>query len=55
MEYLIALIPALGWGLMPLITGKMGGSEANQIFGIGAGASIVGIIAFLITQPTVSA
>ena len=40
---------------MPLITGKMGGSEANQIFGIGAGASIVGIIAFLITQPTVSA
>ncbi|MCT3442215.1 sugar transporter, partial [Limosilactobacillus fermentum] len=34
MEYLIALIPALGWGLMPLITGKMGGSEANQIFGI---------------------
>ena len=55
MEYLIALIPALGWGVMPLITGKMGGSEANQIFGIGAGASIVGIIAFLITQPTVSA
>lgn len=40
---------------MPLITGKMGGSEANQIFGIGAGASIVGTIAFLITQPTVSA
>ena len=55
MEYLIALIPALGWGLMPLITGKMAVFEANQIFGIGAGASIVGIIAFLITQPTVSA
>lgn len=34
MEYLIALIPALGWGLMPLITGEMGGSEANQISGL---------------------
>ncbi|HJE26427.1 MAG TPA: GRP family sugar transporter, partial [Limosilactobacillus pontis] len=26
MSYLIALIPALGWGFMPLITGKIGGS-----------------------------
>lgn len=54
MQYLVALIPALGWGLMPLIAGKMGGSEANQIFGIGAGASIVGLIAFLVMHPTVS-
>lgn len=51
MAYLIALIPALGWGFMPLITGKVGGSEANQIFGIGAGASLV---AFLIMHPQVS-
>lgn len=55
MSYLIALIPALGWGFMPLITGKVGGSAVNQIFGIGAGATIVGIIAFLIGHPTVSA
>lgn len=54
MQYLVALIPALGWGLMPLIVGKMGGSEANQIFGIGAGASIIGLIAFLVMHPTVS-
>lgn len=54
MAYLIALIPALGWGFMPLITGKVGGSEANQIFGIGAGASLVGLIAFLIIHPQVS-
>lgn len=46
MAYLIALIPALGWGFMPIITGKIGGSSANQTFGIGAGASIVGIIDF---------
>lgn len=54
MAYLIALIPALGWGFMPIITGKIGGSSANQTFGIGVGASIVGIIAFLIMRPQVS-
>ena len=54
MAYLIALIPALGWGLMPIITGKIGGSSANQIFGIGDGASIIGIVAFLIMHPSVS-
>ncbi|MBM6753665.1 sugar transporter [Lactobacillus alvi] len=55
MAYLIALIPALGWGFMPIITGKIGGSSANQIFGIGAGASIIGILAFLVMHPHVSA
>lgn len=54
MNILIALIPAIGWGVMPLITGKIGGTPVNQMFGIGAGATIVGVIAFLITQPTVS-
>lgn len=55
MNILIALIPAIGWGFMPLITGKIGGSPANQMFGIGAGATIVGLISYLITQPSVSA
>ncbi|MFH5811735.1 GRP family sugar transporter [Companilactobacillus sp. FL22-1] len=55
MNILIALIPALGWGFMPIITGKVGGSPVNQMFGIGAGATIVGLISFLITQPSVSA
>lgn len=54
MVYLLALVPALGWGIMPLITGKIGGSTINQMFGIGAGASIVGIVAFLIGHPSVS-
>jgi len=54
MNILIALIPALGWGFMPLITGKIGGSPVNQMFGIGAGATVVGLISFLITQPSVS-
>ena len=39
---------------MPLITGKIGGSAVNQMFGIGAGATIIGLIAFAIGHPTVS-
>lgn len=54
MNLLIALLPALGWGLMPLVTGKVGGTPANQIFGIGAGTTIVGLIVFLITRPAVN-
>lgn len=54
MNILIALILAIGWGAMPLITGKVGGPPVNQIFGIGAGASIIGLLAFLFTKPTVS-
>ena len=46
MVYLLALIPALGWGLMPLITGKIGGSAVNQMFGIGAGATIIGCLKY---------
>ena len=54
MIYLIALIPALGFGLVPIISGKVGGSAANQIFGIGAGASIIGLVSFLIFRPHVA-
>ena len=54
MNVLIALIPALGWGFMPIITGKVGGSPVNQMFGIGAGATIVGLISYLIAQPSVT-
>ncbi|KRK86391.1 GRP family sugar transporter [Lentilactobacillus sunkii] len=54
MNLIIALMPALGWGLMPLITGKVGGSPANQIFGIGAGTTIIGLIVFLVTRPAVN-
>lgn len=52
MMYLLALVPALGWGLMPLITGKVGGSTVNQTFGIGAGATIIGLLAFAIAHLT---
>ena len=50
LTYLLALVPAVGWGIMPLITGKVGGSTINQTFGIGAGATIISLIAYLTAQ-----
>ena len=45
MNILIALIPALGWGIFPLIAGKIkNGQPANELTGLGTGALIVGII-----------
>ncbi|WP_367333684.1 GRP family sugar transporter [Limosilactobacillus sp.] len=52
LSYLLALVPAIGWGIMPLITGKVGGSTVNQTFGIGAGATIIGLLAFAIAHLT---
>ena len=45
MNILIALIPALGWGIFPLIAGKIKNSQpVNKLMGLGTGALIVGII-----------
>lgn len=55
MKILIALIPAIGWGIVPLIVNKVPKSRpANQIFGLGLGATIVGIIVTLATHPHMS-
>lgn len=48
MGILLALIPAIGWGMQPLIARKVGGSPANQIFGTGLGAFIIGIFIYFI-------
>jgi glucose uptake protein len=45
---LLALIPAIGYGVQPLIATKVGGSPSNQIFGTGFGAAIVGVIMWAI-------
>lgn len=46
MGVLLALIPAIGWGIQPLIASKVGGTPSNQIFGTGFGAFIIGLIVF---------
>ena len=53
MNILIALIPALGWGLNPLLISKLGGKPVNQTLGTGIGALIVGLIVQLAVRPTV--
>lgn len=44
MGIFIALLPALGWGIMPILIGKIGGERTNQILGTGIGSLIVGLV-----------
>ncbi|RRK09975.1 sugar transporter [Lactiplantibacillus garii] len=55
MNLVIALLPALGWGLNPLLISKIGGKPVNQTLGTGVGALIVGIIVQLMYTPHVNA
>ena len=55
MNIIIAFLPAIGWGVMPWIVNKVPNSKpANQILGVGMGATIVGIIVTLSQHPTMS-
>lgn len=52
MNIILALLPAIGWGLIPLIVGKVPNSHpANQILGVGIGATLVGIIVTVLQHP----
>lgn len=52
MNVIIALLPAIGWGVMPLIVSKVKNSQpTNQILGVGIGATIFGVIVTLIQRP----
>lgn len=52
MNIAIALLPAIGWGIIPLIVNKVPNSKpVNQILGVGLGATLVGIIVTLIQHP----
>ena len=54
LNLVIALLPALGWGLNPLLISKIGGKPVNQTLGTGLGALVVGLIVQLMYQPHVS-
>ncbi|MDO5638993.1 MAG: GRP family sugar transporter [Neisseria sp.] len=47
MNWLIALIPAIGWGVQPIILKKIGGKPPNEILGTGLGAMLVGLAVYL--------
>ncbi|PQF26025.1 GRP family sugar transporter [Enterococcus mundtii] len=51
MGILIALIPAIGWGIQPLVLKKIGGRPTNEILGTGIGALLVGLAVQLFMSP----
>ncbi|MBC1531174.1 EamA family transporter [Listeria booriae] len=51
MNILIALIPALMWGIMPLLITKIGGTTRQQTMGITFGALVFACIALAFTDP----
>lgn len=48
---LLALIPALGWGIQPIFLRKIGGDATNQVLGFGLGAVVMGILVQLSFRP----
>lgn len=54
MSILIGIIPALGWGFMPLIATKIGGDYINKIMGTTYATFITALIVFLFTQPHIT-
>ncbi len=53
MEYLLALIPALAWGSIGIITAKMGGSTEQQTLGSMTGFMIFALVIYFITKPAI--
>ncbi|PZG52329.1 glucose transporter GlcU [Listeria ivanovii] len=54
MDILIALIPAIAWGSIGLIAGKLGGNFRQQTLGMTMGAFIIGLLSLFIFTPYLS-
>lgn len=54
MDILLALVPALMWGMMPLIATHFGGTQHRQTLGVTLGALVLAIIIFLVKQPVMT-
>jgi glucose uptake protein len=53
MDILIALIPAIAWGSIGLVSGKLGGDANQQTLGMTFGAFIFSLATFLIARPAI--
>lgn len=51
MDILIALIPAVMWGSILLVSSKLGGKAYSQTIGLTGGALLFSIVAFFIVSP----
>ena len=54
MDILLALVPALMWGMMPLIATHFGGTQHRQTLGVTLGALVLAIVIFLVKQPVMT-
>ncbi|WP_125714054.1 ribose/proton symporter RbsU [Companilactobacillus kedongensis] len=50
LNILIGLVPMIGWGLFPVLTGKFGGKPINQILGATYGTLIMAIVVAVFKQ-----
>ncbi len=48
---LLALIPALGWGIQPIFLKKIGGDSTNEVLGFGLGAIVIGCLVQVFFAP----
>ncbi|WP_125705478.1 GRP family sugar transporter [Lacticaseibacillus daqingensis] len=55
MAIIIALIPALAWGSIGLVSAKLGGNAYQQTLGMTLGALIFGVGTFLVMHPVLDA
>ena len=53
MEILIALLPAIAWGSIGLVSGKLGGNAYQQTVGMTVGAFIFSIGVYVVYQPAI--
>lgn len=54
MDLLIALIPAIAWGSIGLVSGKLGGKAFQQTLGMTLGALVFGVITLVIFKPEIT-
>lgn len=54
MDFIIGILPALLWGVGPLIATKVGGRPIEQVLGTGYGQFIIGVVIYLFTRPAIS-
>ena len=51
MNILIALLPSIIWGVMPILVNKIGGKPIQQSIGTAGGCFIFGTIIYLLVRP----
>ena len=54
MAILIGLIPALAWGILPIVASKMGGKPSNQILGTTTGTFIIAFLTLIYIRPEIT-